>query len=399
LQENAFSPTQLADFMSGYLRKPGFSYHGLQFLLYIACHPLSAMHSAASEMDPLGYDPSEGNPPFSAHTFQSGNKKLIFYYAPGPTGNPIFEHGILPAYEKFNVFEIRFNHQDTIKKSEYYRVKEIQRIGDENPQVLRHALIGFDTKMKKNRNLQFQNARSFFANYASYVKKGVRGHENQKEHSGFNIPAHLLNDAQIDHVLAKAERFCTELSQNNPFWNKKMQKKGPSSLSNAARLFWKAAQGDREALYPLYHPGKKRMAKMMQLVTDTYLTLAMISRSLDAITPVMVKQTLDEKLDKDLAALRTSGACKQNVDRAVVQNISLRLFFRWIENPAPLTREEVYEIIGAVFGRARLVDDRKIIEKRFVILEDLLRFIGSAPNGVMRAHALLKEYPNSLRSI
>jgi hypothetical protein len=138
------------------------------------------------------------------------------------------------------------------------------------------------------------------------------------------------------------------------------------------------------------------MAKMMQLVTDAYLTLAMTYRSLDSITPKMVQRSLDTKLDKDLTALRTSGACKQDVDRAVIENISLRLFFRWAHNPAPLHCDEVYEIAGAVLGRARMVDDRKIIGGRYQILDDLLRFIGSAQGGVSTVHSLLKNYREAL---
>src|SRR6185436_4087070 len=115
-------------------------------------------------------DASEGNPNFSAHSFKIGGKELKFYYGPGPTGNPVFEHGVLPAYEKFGVFELRFNHQDTSNRHEYVRIQELQRIVDENPKVLKHALLGFDTKMKNNKHVEFDDPAQFFAAFREYLK-------------------------------------------------------------------------------------------------------------------------------------------------------------------------------------------------------------------------------------
>jgi hypothetical protein len=395
LKGNAFSPDQLADGMARYLAKPGFSY-GAGWPIWAACHPFSVMHAAKSEYNPLGYDGAEGNPNFSAHAFCIGDKKMIFYYGPGPTGNPIFEHGVLPAYEKFGVFELRFNHQDAMSKHEYVRIQEIQRITDENPGVLRHALLGFDTKMKNNKGVEFDDSDQFFACYRDYVKNGVRGHHSRKNHSGFHIPKSLLSDEGVDTALNMAQEFCKIMSENNPYWKKAMTEKSKTGILETLRYHGHSTIGNQKELYALANPGKARMAKMMQLIADTFLTLAMLYRSFDAITPEMAKKSLDERLDKDLTALRTSGACKQDVDRAVIENISLRLFFRWTHNLAPLTRDEVYEIAGAVLGRARLVDDRKIIEKRYKILDDLLRFIGSAPKGVTTAHSLLKDYSKAL---
>jgi len=396
LEEDSFSPVRLADLMSDYLKKPGFSYKGLNRALYVVCHPDLTVHSIESELDPLGYDASKGNPNFSAHTFEEDGKKMTFYFGPGPTGNPIFEHGVLPAYEKFGVFELRFNHQDTSKRSEYFRVKEILRMGRENPEVLRHALLGFDTKMTRNKTVEFNDPDAFFKSYREYVKNGARGQKTRTKHSGFDIPDRLLSDPELDVAIGKAQEFCSALSRDNPFWNEMMRLKGPSGCAAKVESLWHKAKDNPKALYPLLNPGKARMAKMMQLITDTFLTLGMLYRSFDAITPEMADRAFDEKLDRDLTALRTSGACKQNVDRAVVENMSLRLFFRWAKSDKPLTREEVYEIAGAVFGRARLVDDRLIMHNRYKILDDLLRFVGSAPGGVSAAHKLLKGYRGAL---
>ena len=397
LRDEETGVVQLADHMTGYLNQLSFAYGFPHRALFIACHPLTAFHSATSAMDPLNYNASEGNPNFSAHAFSVDGKKLQFYYGPGPTGNPIFEHGVIPAYKKFGVFELRFNHQDMGKKSESHRVKEILRMGEENPDVLRHVLLGFDTKIRNNKNTQFHDADSFFAAYRAYLKNGLRGQMSQKNHSGIEIPEHLLSDAEADVAINQAQEFCNRLSANNPHWEETLKKKGPKGFLNHLRYAKGHLSGRKEETYHLTYPGKARMAKMMQLITDTYLGLAVIYRTFDAITPEMVERTLNEKLDKDLTSMRTSSACKQNIDRALVENISLRLFFRWTHNPAPLTQEEVYEIVGAVFGRARLVDDRNIMSNRYRILDDLLRFIGHAQGGVDTAHALLKGYRQALK--
>ncbi len=371
LQDNAFSPVNLADSISSYLAKPGFAY-GLGWPIWVASHPLYAMHCSKSAYNPLGFDASQRNPNFSAHSFKIGGKELKFYYSPCPTGSPIFEHGVLPAYEKFGVFELRFNHQDASNSHEYVQIQELQRIVDENPKALKHALLSFDRKMKNNKHVEFDDPGQFFARYRDYLKKGVRGQTDRKNHSGFHIPEHLLSDADLNLAVAKAQEFCEKMCVKNSHWEKAMAQIGKKGS------------------------GKERMAKIMKLITDVYLSLAMMVRTLDAVTPEMVARSLDEKLDKDLTKLRTSGACKQGIDRGVIENISLRLFFRWTENPLPLTQDEVYEIAGAVLGRARLVADRKILEKRYEILDDLLRFVGSASGGVSTAHSLLKAYREAL---
>jgi hypothetical protein len=370
LEGDGFGPEDLAGLLSGELAKPGFAYGLLGKPLWIATHPFYAMHSAKSEYDPLGYDASLENPNFSAHSFEMGGKSLKFYYGPGPTGNPIFEHGVLPAYEKLGVFELRFNHQDMSSRNESFRIRELQRIVEENPRVLKHALLGFDTKMKKNKEVEFETPSQFFAAFREYLKKGIRGEHSRENHSGFEIPQSLLSDADLELSLTKAQEFCERLCVENAHWQHAMEE---------AR-------------------GQLRMGKMMQIIIDAYLTLAMVVRSLDAMTPEMAKRALDAKLDRDLTALRTSAACKQDVDRGVVENIALRLFFRWTENPTPLTQDEVYEIAGAVLGRARMAADRKILAGRYEILDDLLRFVGSAPSGVSIAHSLLKDFRQTLKT-
>ena len=122
--------------------------------------------------------------------------------------------------------------------------------------------------------------------------------------------------------------------------------------------------------------GRARMAKVVKLIADTCQSLAILEDSLKE------EREINKNIDPDLTALRTSGACKQDIDRGVVANVALRLFSRWKSDTSPLSKKEAYEIGGAVLGRAALVEDRKILNERFQVLEDLLHFIDSAQGGV-----------------
>ena len=368
-----FRPDELADHLIRYLQRPSFNVDSFGPLkegrfIWAVAHPGKAMHALYSNTHPLKYKSTQANPYLSAHQFKEGGKTTTFYYGPGPTGDPLFEYGVLPAYKKFGSFELRFNHQNTSNRGDYARIQDSVRMA--NDQLL-HAVIGFDKKGAKHLCKNFTSAQDFFTSYRVYVKNGLREIQDRKNDNGFYIPAELFDDSQVALALNKAEEFCQNMSANNPRWQN--------------------AVNDKH--------GKARMATMMMLVADTFLALGMLYGSFDRITSDMVENSLNEKLDQDLAAIRISGCCKQDVDRAVIENISLRLFFRWANDPAPLTSDEVCEIAGAVFGRARIVDDRNIQMRRYIILDDLLRFVGGHPDGVLTAHSVLSQYRDSLSNL
>jgi len=369
-----FRPEELADQLSGYLNGVSFNVNTFCHIpvgriLWSAAHPKLAMHSLHAGTHPLNYNASSMNPHFAGHSFKKEDKEFGFYYGPGPTGDPLFEFGILPAYEKFGSFELRFNHQNTNSSQDHFRIADALSMA--NKQHL-HAVVSFDKTWVDPLCKKFESPEDFFTKLRVHVQGDLRELANPKEDNGFFIPEDLLDDSQVDLALSKSEEFCEKLSAGNSHWEAQMQNE----------------------------TGKRRMGKMMVLIADTFLTLGMLYKSFDRITPEMVENCLNEKLDKDLFSIRTSGACKQNVDRAVVENISLRLFFRWASDPSPLTADEVCEIAGAVFGRARIVDDRNIQMKRYQILDDLLRFIGGSPNGggLLMAHGALSEYQEALCS-
>jgi hypothetical protein len=364
-----FQPEELADQLSGYLNLPSFNFNSFfGEIIWAAAHPWNAIHALHSATHPLSYDSGQGNPRFSAHSFEmEGKKKIQFYYGPGPTGDPLFEYGLLPAYEKFNTFELRFNHQDTHNPKDHLRIQDAIRM--KNHQHL-HAVISFNKPWAAAICSEFQSVEDFFSSFKANVKKSLRELEDPKKDRGYYIPEELLSDSAVDLALSKAEEFSKKLASESSHWS--------------------SALKDSE--------GKKRMGTMMMLIADSFLTLGMLYYSFDGITSQMIENLANDRLDKDLYAIRSSGACKQDVDRAVIENITLRLFFRWTSDPSPLTADEVCEIAGAVFGRGRIVDDRNIKMKCYQILDDLLRFVGGIPDGkgVSAAHEILKGYQDAL---
>ncbi len=369
-------PTELANLLSNYLKKPSFNVDPLGpvkegRLIWWAAHPLKGIHSLYSNTHPLSYDGSKENPHFSGHMFDLDGKQVAFYYGAGPTGDPLFKYGLLPAYEKFGTFELRFNHQNTRDSKDHLRIQDA--IEMESDQHL-HAVISFDKPWAQKLCSKFSSVEDFFTNLRDYVSEGLRDlDDDPKTDNGLYIPEDLMSDGQVSLALEKAEEFCQKLSESNSHWRMSLQ--DPK--------------------------GKGKMGRMMILVADTFLTLGMLYGSFDRITPQMVENQMNARLDKDLVAIRNSGACKQDVDRAVVENITLRLFFRWAADSTPLTGDEVCEIAGAVFGRARIVDDRNLQWRRYEILDDLLRFVGAMPNGggVFTAHGVLKGYRDELASL
>ena len=374
LQPNSeIHPTELADLLSNYLKRPSFNVDGFGFgkegrFIWWAAHPLKGIHALYSNTHPLSYDGSKGNPHFSGHSFDLDGKQVAFYYGPGPTGDPLFKYGLLPAYEKFGTFELRFNHQNTRNSKDHLRIQNA--IEMENDQHL-HAVISFDKPWAQKLCSEFYSVEDFFTKLRDYESEGLRDlDDDPKTDNGLYIPEDLFSDDQVALALGKAEEFCQKLSESNTHWWINMQD----------------------------HKGRERVGRMMILVADTFLTLGMLYGSFDRITSQMIENQMNDRLDKDLFAIRNSGACKQDVDRAVVENITLRLFFRWATDATPLTGDEVCEIAGAVFGRARIVDDRNLQMRRYEILDDLLRFVGAIPNGggVFMAHGVLKGYRDGL---
>lgn len=345
-----------ADRMQRVLNQPSFRKNAI----WVLAHPFLAIHALQSHTHPLQYNASSKNPCFSAHSFSFGSgKEMQFYYGPGITGDPLFKRGVLPMYRKMGVFELRFNHQDTWRRADHMRIQEAARTANEQHI---HVVIGFDKKVGRELLQKYQSIEDFFSKYRSYVQTNLRSIKERKIDNGLMIPETLFSDEKVTLALQKAEEFCTELAKKNPYFQRAVIEK------------------------------KEEIAQMMMLISDAFLSLGILYESSKKITPEMIERSLDEKLDKDLTKIRISGACKQDVDRAVIENLTLRLFFRCTNDDRPLTVQEAWEMAGVIFGRARIVDDRVILIGRYRIFNHLLHFIGAREDGMECAAKILRDY-------
>lgn len=120
-----------------------------------------------------------------------------------------------------------------------------------------------------------------------------------------------------------------------------------------------------------------RKGRLMILGTHGVLGAGSIYKALQDAPHLSAEDFANKRLDASLAKCRANGACKQDIDRAVTENIAERLMFRFITNRTPITRAELDSIIGAVLARAYSVEGRAIQKKRYKLLSDLLHFIGN----------------------
>lgn len=347
-------------------------------------HPLDVVHSIKATLFPLEYNPHESNPNMADSPFHDPNnpsKQMQFYYGPTPTGDRLFNDGVLVYMDKLRkrgilVHELRENFQNTHQKSEAARISEMQKYEKDHPDSMRFISLSFDSeamKMKTETWVSFETAADFFNNvYTPYVtgdgeEKAYRSIAEPKNDNGIYISYKALpNDQDIEGALTCAKEIFDTLSQNNSYWN---------SLKNEGKK------------------GKQRLGRMMQVGTHAIISIRAILHSFEEVKNQQeeIQKQCDQQLDQDLTVSRVSGACKQDIDRAIVENIALQLFFRLLIKDTPLTPDEVYSIAGAVIGRARLVEGRLIQWKRYEILSDLLHFVGSQEN-VEQLATLLKNH-------
>jgi hypothetical protein len=316
---------------------------------WMLAHPMKALESYQSIVQPLAYNSSGSNPYFSVHSFKKDGKERVYYHGPSPTKeDAVFREGVLPCYKKLGRNELRLSFQDMRHPWEAERIERLMDMGENHFPELQHALLGFDTKFKwiqkwlKSQGNSF-SLEQFWGPYREFVQKG-RIHEAKGcLESGFDLPDVLLSDEKFECAFAKAQHFIEQQSQNNPHWEELM--------------------GSEK--------GRQRAANLVGIITDGFISLELLNGSFDSI-PQPSSQSAS--LDPDLAAYRMSGACKQDIDRGVVEGVILYLLFRFQQGSTTLTKEEVYEIAGTVLGRAGIVDDRHIMKKRFLFLEDFLCF-------------------------
>lgn len=344
-------------------------------IIWVLSHPFDFLRSTTDEWDPVVFNSHEGNPDVYGYDFvlpkesdPSGKeRRMHFYYGPGPTGDRLYNEGYLVYMDKKGLFERRTNHQNVHHRSEALRVYEMRRYEQAHPDSLRFLSLSFDTPLMKSppRLDQERPVQHFMgALKEHYCEEGAHRvmHADLEVENGVYIGPDVLGDKEVERALTVSEDIFSSLSQDNGYWDELM------------------SQGAE---------GEQRLARMMILGTHGVIGLGSIYKALQD------SPAFDKRLDSDLAACRASGACKQDIDRAVVENITERVFFRLLTNDEPITKQELDSIVGAVLARAYIVEGRLIQWKRYEILSDLLHFVGTAEN-TKKLSACLRSYVASM---
>ncbi|MCP5504295.1 MAG: hypothetical protein H7A41_03990 [Chlamydiales bacterium] len=344
-------------------------------IIWVLSHPFDFLRSTTDEWDPLVFNSHEGNPDVYGYDFvlpkasdPSGKeKRMHFYYGPGPTGDRLYNEGYLVYLDKKGLFERRTNHQNLHHRSEALRVYEMRRYEEAHPDSLRFLSLSFDTPLMKtpprlHQEGPVQHFMSALKEHYCEERAHRVMHADPEVENGVYIGPDVLGDKEVERALTVSEEIFSRLSEGNDYWDQLM------------------SQGAE---------GEKRLARMMILGTHGVIGLGSIYKALQD------SPAFDERLDADLATCRASGACKQDIDRAVVENITERIFFRLLTNDGPITKQELDSIVGAVLARAYIVEGRLIQWKRYEILSDLLHFVGT-PENTKKLSACLRGYVASM---
>jgi len=305
-------------------------------------NPSRAAQSYKSNKKPLEYNPNDNNPSYLGPQLKRDGKTMQAYYGPAPTGDRVFEYGLLPAYKKLGIFEVYFNYQDTSHAPEKARIQEIQRIADKpgNQDVLKHAVIGFDAKIKqpemKKLLKTFKSVEEFINGYQPFVMDGVR---NLDSGTGFCIPKELLSEEQLRGIFDSSKKFFEKMGIDDKLKDPKIN--------------------------------KADLAEMMVLDIDARIAAAILHQQFNR-----VPDRQKPGMDKDLTNCFVSARCKQHIDRGAVQSSTLRLYFRMFEDDSYLSKQEFEEISGGILGRAVNVDNRNILFHRYKRFESLMSLIG-----------------------
>lgn len=368
--QTAYSFGQLADLLDPKVHtKMAFQKNGaVSSTLWALSHPFETINCINSHIFPLEFYGHQQNPDLIGFTFTHPTNKSVqipFYYGPGPTGDLLYQDGVLVYLDKLNrqgihVHELRMNYQSIDVSAEKQRCLEIRKQESQHADSLHLLSISFDNeamKMHSEKWTNFEDPKAFMKTYKEYVFSEEHGSYRNtltetKKDNGFYVGPKVLEENVFEKAFDHSEKIFTNLSKNNAHWN---------------------------ALIENGEKGKARLGRMMQLGTHALISLGAVINSLDDRQSSMeqINERLDLTLDQALLDSRVSGACKQDIDRGIVENIALRLYFRLLSNPGALSTDEVYSIAGSVLARARMVEGRLILRERYEVLSDLLHFIGS----------------------
>lgn len=299
-------------------------------------NPSCAMSSVLSKVRAHVYRPFHLNPSHLGPTFKGeGGKTMQSFYAPSPTGDSIWEKGVIPAMKKMGTFELFFSFQDANVHDEKVRILQAEKVAKHSEGAIKHVVLGFDAKVKhpKIQSLLKGNMsnKEFLAEYKSFYREHCRGLESQ---AGMLIPQELLSDENLDTVLSRASEYFGAISE--PFTK------------------------------------EEKLALIMGI--DAMVANAILDSQMNRLEDL-------SKLDPDFQAPFVRACCKQHVDRGTVMLNAIWLMRKFRDQnedgPMEMSQEEAANIASTVLGRALLVDHRMIIRKKADRLLDFMRLMYS----------------------
>lgn len=361
---------ELAKAIEAELEKPNFRRDSKFDVIWFAItHPDATFHTLDAKYNPLGYDSHcTNNADYHGFTLLQNkkNEPIQFYYGSCQTGDPIYEHGVIPAYRKRKLTEVRFNYQSTHCDDELARTEELHRIAeksesdDKSDGKLVVVTLSFDTKVRSaegKKLLGIVDSEKFIEQFHSKIKEEARKpltEKDKKEHFGYYIPETALNKDQLEKTL----NVSTDISKILL---------GSDHASNK--------ETGLEATDPI------RLKKMLMMSTDTVLSLAVL---------------MNVRPD------RCSGACKEDIDRGPPENLIMRIYAELKERPSvedfkKWLKSEGATLVAGLVARGRHTDQqRNPMMSRAVILLDLLQSMGDEQLGAIKGQ--LEELALSFRA-
>ena len=301
-----------------------------------------------------------------------------FYYGPGITGSSLYEDGVIPWHQKLQakhrlrIKEVRFDYQDPRHQGESLRIFKQLEMASQSNGTLEVIPLDF------NQIRHFSEGREFFSDS---VKREAHCFQinsciaQQDVGEFFNLYReyrarnHFPQGEDWERAINATERMFTGLLANG-----------------ASRRYWERLSTSDK--------GRQRLAKMMILGVHAIYSVGATLRSLREISSEEEIEQIQSEIpgeDRDLIMSRSSGACKQDIDRGPMENIALQLFFSLLHSEGGLSAREAYLIAGGVIGRARIAEGRIPLFGRYQILSDLLHFVSDL-NGQRIAQTAVRNY-------
>lgn len=271
-------------------------------------------------------------------------KKISFHYGPGPQSDGLFkaEAQLFERVKLPGPLYIQVNLQKETG-SEGKRSELLATMHDETENFRLITLSMDGTAWRaKGPFQQYLGGDHTIGKYCqSYLKHITdKGHHRCPSNSegstnhGFYIPSDLLDDDELENAIkAVSEGLGAEVN----------------------------ISGDDIQRYEIL--------RGIQLCIQTALTLRLLFLSTKDMDHSCAYPEYNEILDRELKDIIQKAyfgqACKQDIDRGVAANILTRLFAMRLGGQK-ITKKVVEETVGAVIGRAQIVDHRAILLDRII---------------------------------